>query len=149
MIKYLFGKGNNILSDDEAENKLLAEKWYTYSTFVNFVKLKASLITPKAFIEYQLELEKYTPINTINYFLDLSIEKLLIDSTFKKSIRKGIPACYTKQIILKMFLQIGSESEINIPYMDNFKKVFKNIDPIHLGENVPYFFVVNGNIFQS
>jgi TBC1 domain family member 24 len=135
MLKYLTGKSE--MSELEAENKLLCEKWHLHSGYSDLEKLKQNMISVKVFIESQENLEYYFTQGEFEYII--TKPDMLTSNRVKKDIRNGIPIKYTRELILKMF---------NVDYVDihnlkeNFKtrflSIFKNRDPKNIGDHVPY-----------
>ena len=136
MLKWI--SGNNIINDQEAENKLISEKWHTYSTYADLDKIKDRMISIKYFIEQQKNLEYYCNEKEIMYLLNK--HDGLKSERMKSNIRNGIPIKYTRQILLKLFNVELSDYQINENYKTRFVSIFKNRDPKSLGDNVPYLY---------
>lgn len=132
MIKWL--SGNTGISESEAENKLLSENWHSYSGFADLDKIKEAVISVKYYVDLQANLEYYVTESEMNYIFQ---KKDMLESLrVKKNIRIGIPIKYTRELILRLFnVDIKSTKE---DYTTRFVSIFKNRDPKHIGDHVPY-----------
>jgi hypothetical protein len=130
--------GNSSLSDQDAENKFLSEKWHSYSKLADLEKIKHKL-SIKYYIETETNLEYYCTESELNYIL--TKPDMLKSERTKTDIRNGIPLKYTREIILGLF---GVDSSVTKApllkenYKTRFVSIFKNRDPNNLGEHVPY-----------
>ena len=135
MLKWI--TGGNTMTNEEAENKLLSEKWHIYSSYADLDKIKTRIISSKYFIEQQNDIEYYCPESEINYLL--TKPDGLKSERMKRNIRNGIPIKHTRQIILKLFnVDLNSDQQLKENYKTRFVSIFKNRDPKSLGDNVPF-----------
>ena len=137
MFKFLWPQ-NKEVSDSDAENSFLAEKWHYYSGFSDLEKIKTSLINFKFYKEIQKNLEYYCTESMINNLLDKNI---LNSKSCKKMIRQGIPIKYTKDLLLKLFQ--NDKKSIAELYNTRFNLIFKNFDTKFIGNHVPYLSNLN------
>jgi hypothetical protein len=136
MLKWL--TGGNTFTEQEAENKLLSEKWHTYSKMADLDKIKYKLPI-KYYLEVQSNLEYYCQESEINYIL--SKHSMQSSERTKYDIRHGIPIKYTHDIMLGLFNVDATLSHLPVlaeNYKTRFISIFKNRDPKNLGEHVPY-----------
>ncbi len=133
MVSYIWKSPKREVSESEAENYILAEKWHSYSGYVNYDSVKHSILSTKLYYETQKNLSYYCSEDTINSFL----EKNKVDkNTLRKIIRYGVPMKFTKDVILKLCKV--DKSSINESFNKRFFSIFKNFDPKYIGNHVPY-----------
>jgi hypothetical protein len=143
MLKWLTSKPE--VSEMEAENKLLCEKWTTYSGYLDLEKLKQYAISVKSLLESQSKMEYNFTQGEFEYIMAKG--NLSESSRFKKAVRNGIPLKYFKDLILKMFFVDFTTLKEN--YKTRFLSIFKNRDPKNIGDHVPYcsyFFTFEENL---
>lgn len=133
MVSYLWRSPQREISESEAENYILAEKWHSYSGYVNLEAVKHSIMSTKFYYETQKNLANYCSEDTINSFMDKNkVDK----NTLRKIIRSGVPMKFTKDVIIKLCKV--DKNTINETYNNRFFTIFKNFDPKYLGNHVPY-----------
>lgn len=71
MMQWLMGANN--LSELDYENKLLAEKWNSYSHYTNLEKIKQKMINVKYFFNSQSIYENHFTESEYNYLVEKKI----------------------------------------------------------------------------
>ena len=90
------------ISDNDAENYLLAEKWHCYSGYADLGKIKHSILNLRFYHEFQKNLIYYCTEDTVNNILGKSRE--VCKSNLRKIIRTGVPMKFTREMLLKLGL---------------------------------------------
>lgn len=135
MLKYLIGKSE--ISELEAENRLLSEKWHIYTGYCDLEKIKQNMISVKVFVESQENLEYYFTQGEFEHIITKS--EMQTSKRVKKDLRIGLPIKYTRELILKIFnVDSGDLHNLRENYKTRFLSIFKNRDPKNIGDHVPY-----------
>ena len=135
MLSYLWKSDKSQeISENEAENYLLAEKWHSYSGYADLDKIKKSIFSHKFYYEGQKKLYYYCNEDTINNILDKSKE--VCNKSLRKIIRAGVPIKFTRQMLIKIGLI--DKNVTNDFYNNGLASTFKNFDPKIIGNHVNY-----------